>query len=180
MQKVAFYINNATLTNQDYSDIENGNPGIPGSEYEFLLVSSLLDKRNNGLDIYIFINFHGIFSHSHVEQVTDLEDCCKSCEKNGITTIVVDVKYFDKDVMDRHQQLKYVIWAHNFMTIRQLDIFYKLDYIKQIVCVGREFMELFRDHPVSWKTSYIYNIFPIRERTYYESQFHNERNHNVV
>lgn len=180
MQKIAFYINKPTLPNRDYGDLEKGNPGLPGSEYEFLLVSQLLDKRNNGLEIYLLANFNGKFPHSHVVKVTDLESCCKVCEERGIKKMVVDVKYFDKDVMDRHAQLDYVIWVHNFMPIKQLTLFNELKYIKRIVCVGREVMELFRDHPVSWKTNYIYNIFPVQEKSYYEGLMRNKGSHDVV
>lgn len=180
MQKIAFYINNPKLPNRDYRDLEKGNPGLPGSEYEFLLVSQLLDKRNNGLKIYLLANFEGIFSHSQVLKVTDLECCCKICKEMGIKTMVVDVKYFDREVMDKHPQLDYIIWAHNFMSIKQLTLFNELEYIKRIVCVGREVMELFRDHPVSWKTNYIYNIFPVQEKRYYEGMMKNDEGHNVV
>ena len=180
MLKIAFYINKPTLPNRDYGNLEKGNPGLPGSEYEFLLVSQLLDKRNNGLEIHLLANFDGTFPHSHIVKVTDLESCCKVCEEMGIGTLVVDVKYFDKAVMDGYAKLDYIIWAHNCMPIRQLTLFNELRYIKRIVCVGREMMELFRDHPVSWKTNYIYNIFPVREKNYYEGMMGDCNSHDVV
>lgn len=180
MKKIAFYINKATLPNRDYSELVHGNPGLPGSEYEFLLVSQLLDRRNNGLEIFLLVNFEGSFPHSHVWRVTDLESSCTICLEQGISTLVVDIKYFEKTVMDRYPQLKYIIWAHNYMTIKQLDLFNEMESIKRVVCVGREFMELYRDHPCSWKSSYIYNIFPIREKEYYKRLIRIEKNHNVV
>lgn len=180
MQKIAFYINKPTLPNRDYNDLEKGNPGLPGSEYEFLLVSQLLDKRSNDLEIYLLANFKGNLPHSRVIWVTDLESSCIACQELDIKTIVVDVKCFDKKVMDQYGQLDYIIWAHNLIPIKQLTLFYELDYIKRIVCVGREVMELFRDHPVSWKTNYIYNIFPILDKNHYQALMHNCDNHNVV
>lgn len=180
MRKIAFYINKPTLPNRNYSDLELGNPGLPGSEYEFLLVSQLLDKRNNDLSIYLLANFEGNFPHSNVVKVSDLESCCKVCEEFKIKTLVVDIKYFDKKVMDQYNQLDYIIWAHNIMSIKQLTLLCELDYIKHIICVGREMMELFRDHPVSWKTNYIYNIFPVIEKNYYEEVMQNRDSHNVV
>ena len=52
----------------DYSLVTKGNPGIGGSEYEFLIVSTYLDQRDNNLDVYLFVNFKGKFPHKNIVQ----------------------------------------------------------------------------------------------------------------
>jgi len=182
MKKVAFYLNNSSLPNQNYCDIVYDNPGLPGSEYEFLLVSQLLDSRKNELEIWLFINFDGKFPHQHVVKIHNLKDCCKICAEENIGTLVVDVKYFDENVMSGFANLNYIVWAHNFMSFKQIDRFYKLPYVKNVVNVGREVMELYRDHPLSWKSTYVYNILPVKERNYYEMKMieGGRDNHNVA
>jgi len=53
MRKIAFYLDKGNLEQLDYSTFKKGNPGMGGSEYEFLLVSQLLRERNNGLEIIL-------------------------------------------------------------------------------------------------------------------------------
>jgi hypothetical protein len=48
--KIGFYLNNSVLDNIDYRNIIEGNPGIGGSEYALLSITTLLSTRNNRLD----------------------------------------------------------------------------------------------------------------------------------
>ena len=47
--KVAFYLDKTGLEALDFSSFESGNPGMGGSEYEFLLVSQLLCRAGGGV-----------------------------------------------------------------------------------------------------------------------------------
>ena len=181
MKKVAFYLNNPSLTGGDFSSILNGNPGIGGSEYEFILVSYLLETRNNGIAPYLIVNCDAMFPHNNVIKVNGLNGCCNYCVGHGISEVVVDIKHFNKCVLDKYaDKLKIIIWAHNNASYKQLDLFIKLDYIKKIVNCGREEMELYRDHPATLKSTYIYNIIPFKEKNFYLSKTRKDRGHNVV
>lgn len=178
MKKIAFFLNNKTMKNVDYSSIKEENPGIAGSEYEFLLVSYLLEQRNN-VEAYLLVNFEGKFPHKNIVQINNLEDCCKWCIKNK-SILVVDIKYVDIKIFQKYKTLSYIIWAHNNIKYSQLSLFAKLPYIKKIVNCGREEMELYRDHIATCKSTYIYNVFPFKNKEYYASKINNSDNHNVV
>lgn len=181
MKKIAFFLNNPTLPYRDYSSILDGNPGIGGSEYEFLLVSYLLEIRDNGLEIHLFTNCKGKLPHKRIHQVKNLNEACLYSTKHNISEMVVDIKHFSFDVLDNYKEfLKIIIWAHNNISYKLLDLFYDLSYIKKIVNCGREEMELYRDHLASYKSIFIYNIFPIKEKSYYQARIQNRNNHNVV
>lgn len=181
MKKIAFFLNNNTLPDMDYSLVTKGNPGIGGSEYEFLIVSTYLDQRDNNLDVYLFVNFKGKFPHKNIVQVERLEDCCEYCKKNNIKDIVLDIKSFDCNILDGHaDSLNVYIWAHNYASYKVLNLYDKLPYIKKIINVGREQMDLYRDHMAILKSTYIYNVTPIYEKAFYESKIKNRYNNNVV
>lgn len=181
MKKIAFYLNNPSLAGNDFSSIMNGNPGIGGSEYEFLLVPYLLEKRNNGIEPYLIANCDAIFQHKNVVIVKNLDECCDTCVKLGIGVVVIDIKHFDKEILDKYKdRLNVVIWAHNNASYKQLDQFMELDYVKRIVNCGREEMELYRDHPATLKSTYIYNIFPFKNKDFYYAKAVINRGHNVV
>ena len=58
-KKVAFYFDNSRISQVDCRDIESGNPGIGGTEYLFLLISTLLTKSDNDIDITVFNTSRG-------------------------------------------------------------------------------------------------------------------------
>ena len=43
--KIAFFVPNANVSNIDFTTVEEGNPGVGGSEYSAILVASSLCKR---------------------------------------------------------------------------------------------------------------------------------------
>lgn len=179
--KVGFYLNSPSMPDGDYSMISAYNPGIAGSEYEFLLVPFLLQQRDNGIDPYLLTNYKGVFPHKYQALVNNLDDCCQYCIDNSIEVLVIDIKYFSLEVLERYRHgLSVVIWAHNNVPYCLLDLFWKLPYIKKIVNCGREELELYRDHIATLKSIYIYNIFPFEEKIRYQSQINFEDNHNVV
>ena len=181
MREIAFFLNSPTLTSKDYSNIIMGNPGIAGSEYEFILVSFLLEKRNNDINTYLLTNAKGHFPHRNKIYVKDLNECCNYCIEKQIEILVIDIKYFDKNILNQYSsELSIIIWAHNDVHYKQWNLFSELPYIKRIVNVGREEMELYRDHVLSEKSTFIYNIFPVREKKFYKNKIVNDDNHNVV
>ena len=181
MQEIAFFLNNPTLSKRNYSNIVQGNPGIAGSEYEFLLVSFLLEQRINEIKTYLLTNAKGDFPHRSKAYVEDLNECCKYCKEHKIQLLVIDIKCFDQKVLNQYSNsLSVIIWAHNDVHYKQWNLFSALSYIKRIVNVGREEMELYRDHVLSEKSTFIYNIFPVREKSYYKKKIVSDDNHNVV
>lgn len=181
MQEICFYLNSKTLEGMDLSKIHEDNPGIAGSEYEFLLVSYLLESRENGINPYLLANFHAILPHKNYSFVSNLDEACKFCIKKNIGEIVVDAKYFNKTILDKYgDKLSVYIWAHNTVTYELLDVFSRSCYIKKIINVGREQMELYRDHLATLKSTYIYNILPIKPKDFYKQKISNISNHNVV
>lgn len=181
MERIAFFLDNKNLPVRNFKSISDCNPGIAGSEYEFMLIPYLLQNRDNDITPYLLVNVNGDFPHEHVNQVDTLADCCIFCRKNNISKLVIDIKSYCKDVLDKNALgLSIIIWAHNTISYRLLDELYSLDYVKKIVNVGREQLELYRDHLATLKSTYIYNIFPSQEKDYYWSKIGNRDNHNVV
>ncbi len=95
--------------------------------------------------------------------------------------LVINQGKFDDKIFGKYaDKLSLILWAHNTMPYGMLDQVSKLPYVKRIVCCGREMLELFRDHPVSMKSTYAYNVFPMREATWYREKIDFSNNHNVV
>jgi len=181
IQKVAFYLDNENLNDQDYTKIVEGNPGIGGSEYEFLLVSYLLEQRNNGIDSVLLTRSSLTFPHKNTQSVKGLKESCDFCKSQGIEILVINQSQFDCNILDKYaDNLWLILWAHNDIPYSKLSLFSRLKYVKKIVCCGREMMDLYRDHIATLKSTYIYNIFPTQPKRWYLDKIKNRNNNNVV
>lgn len=162
--KTAFYIDNKGFASVDCSDIVHGNPGIGGTEYMILLVSSMLASRNNGIDVTLYATKEiSLPEWLDVEYCTGLADCLVRVEKNGDEYIVIkhDVEAnIYSHVLDgnRYLGIKVIVWAHVFMCYWELDYYSANPNISRIINVGKETNDLYIDHPAYDKMDYIFNI----------------------
>lgn len=180
--KIAFYIAVENLNNLDYSTILKGNPGIGGTEYEFLLVPYLLEKRDNGITPFLLSRSKRHFPHKNVQYVNSLKDACEFCVAKQISTIIINQGQFDQNILEPYKEnLSFILWAHNNISYPKLSLLSKLNYVKRIVCCGREMQDLYRDHIATFKSTYVYNIFPTKEKEWYLNKMTSQKdNHNVV
>lgn len=179
--KVGFYFDKNNAGHLDCRGIINGNPGLGGSEYEFLLVSYLLEQRDNDIEPVLFSASPIIVPHKRVVNVGGIKALCESCLKEEISLLVINQGKFDRKFFDFYgNRISLILWAHNDMSYYRLDMFNKLPYVKRIVCCGREMLDLFRDHLVTGKSTYVYNLFPLHDKTWYKSKINFSDNHNVV
>lgn len=170
-KKVAFYFDNSHISQVDCRDIESGNPGIGGTEYLFLLISTLLTKSNNDIDITVFNTSKGCVPEClEVQIFNSINDAYVYADSNDYDYFVFRPQFgesFEKELKSSyfHGKTKLIPWCHNFLTYKQLSLYSKSDMIARIICVGREQMDLYMDLPAYKKSDYIYNCFDIDEDT---------------
>lgn len=180
-KKVAFYLETKLIEQTDCSKIMEGNPGIGGTEYEFLLVSFLLEQRENGIDaILIISNILAVPHKNTVVIAGGVEAVCEYCTLHEVELLVINHLLFQSCVFNKYQNLSLVLWAHLRLGYDALNRWVETPYIKRIVCCGKEMLDLFRDHPVTAKSTFVYNIFPIHEKAWYLDRMDKADNHNVV
>ncbi len=162
--KIAFFVRNSVFCKVDCSHLECGNPGIGGTPFLIILVASLLSRRNNGLDVTLYVDAVGKFPESlETVVVKDAIGAIEAADKSMVDYLVVNSRnvfwdYFDFSIIKN--KLKIIPWCHNFNTHVWDNIFAKEDRIARFVTVGREQLDLLRDHPVFYKGDYIYNCVP--------------------
>ena len=181
MKKVAFYLDNDSLGSVNLSNLLAGNPGVGGTEYQFLLVSYLLEQRSSNITPTLITRCKTSAPHKNIYQVDNLLELCEYCSANEIKTIVMNQLVFDEKLLDSYKDLfDIVLWDHNGMNLRRLNVVNSRKYVKRIVCCGREMMDMYRDHPATLKSTYIYNMQPIQSKEWYKERIDFTDNHNVV
>ena len=161
MRKVAFYINNATLSSVDCKGITVANPGIGGSEYQFILISYLLMQRHNGLDVKVYTTAEGIFPDGFCyEIVSELTAAVTAAERWGAEYLVFkhEVGHILERTLEQiRSSVKLISWCHIFVSELECDYYTRCSSIYKVINVGREMNDLYRDHPIYEKSTYIYN-----------------------
>lgn len=69
MLKVAFYLDNDSLGSVDLSGLLDGNPGVGGTEYQFLLVSYLLEQKSTLIEPTLIVKCNISAPHKSMHQV---------------------------------------------------------------------------------------------------------------
>lgn len=158
--KIAFYLDNKNSI--DCSNIVESNPGLGGSEYLAILIPTLLSIRYEDLDVSLYCNYKGILPQSLKHIACDsFEACSNLCRTNNVTYCVVNYTSADKNVIQSNPDVKYIIWCHNFVSWEDLDFLAKQDNVVRLIAVGREQLDLYRDHPAFTKSDFIYNAISI-------------------
>lgn len=162
--KVAFYHHNGDFPNVDCRVLDKGNPGIGGSEYALLTVSQRLFVRPNNLEITVYAQaVNELLPKMNYIQVNDLLDAIRLSEELGIQILVfrhgVCPPLLDK-LSTMNLNLKLVVWCQNFVPVKDLKVYANCKCIKRLICVGREQVDMYRDHKAFLKSDYIYNAIP--------------------
>lgn len=178
--KIAFYLPNKNISTVDFSNIDLGNPGVGGSEFSVVLIASNLCKRGN-IDIVVYCDKSSIFPSGLKWAVcNDIVGAMKLCVKHNIDYIVVDGKLLTKEIVYRFSNIKFIAWANTFIPREYQDFFARRGNVVKIVNVGKEEMELTREHDIYRKSLYIYNAVPTAILSNFPHLKPNrERNHNV-
>ena len=87
--KIAFYLKNKNTI--DCSNIIDGNPGLGGSEYLIILISTLLSLRYNDISITLYTDYQGVLPHNlNVIECSSFTEFADKCQKNKEDYCVVN------------------------------------------------------------------------------------------
>lgn len=158
--KSAFYLNNRNLSDDiDYLCIEKGNPGIGGTQYMILSVVTELSKQDN-FEVILFVDKKIKVSSKIklvvLEQFKDIFNHVKILE-NFHLILTYHKQLFSLNFNTIKAINSLIIWAHNIIPNHELNHISKINCVKALVCVGKEQLDLFRDHKIFKKSTFIYN-----------------------
>ncbi|MGL5962860.1 MAG: glycosyltransferase family 4 protein [Fusobacteriaceae bacterium] len=163
MKKIGLYWDNTRTKDVDCSNIENGNPGLGGSVYLFIMLAYHLQRKySKELEIIFFCQFPEnlpkIFKKVKVINFDDL--ISKSIEENLEVLILDSNKTSLKEYDELNQKnIKIISWGHCFGSLRLLKKIQNSPNVKKYICVGKEQLEQLIDMNIYEKSDYIYNLF---------------------
>lgn len=178
--KIAFFVPNSNISNVDFSQIEDGNPGVGGSEYSAILIASCLCKRGN-IDTVVLVEKQAKFpKYLKWHACGCLVRGINYTQQNKIDYLIVDGKLLTKEIVCKFYKVKFVAWANTFVSPNMYDFYAKRKNLVSIVNVGKEQLEQTNGTPIYEKSCYIYNAVPTVARDSFSDMIINgKREHNV-
>lgn len=175
MHKIAFYIDNNRIADVDCSQIADGNPGIGGTEYLFYFtVFNLQSYNTSDISVTLLTSSKAKLPEMNYKVVGNKQEAIEYCKQNGYDILVIKFEqqdYQSDELLSKTNvsPLKIVVWAHNVIPNHILNRMEKLGGVSAIVNVGREQLDLYRDHNMFYKSTFIYNSLPIKSQEYYKA-----------
>jgi len=184
MTKLGIFFCNKGIDHVDCRHISTGNPGLGGTPFMFYVISYLLSARDNGIDVLLLTTHKGIFPDNIKTGIAaNLHEAYQICEEQDFDYLLVKhYDYYaaaDRFVFTKAGKTKLLVWCHNFASYKALHLYAKSPNVCKIVAVGREQMDLYRDHRAFLKSEYIYNCIDVpllSEKTFCLQPFGERKN----
>ncbi len=160
MIKVALLLEDQGFANMNLSRPEEGNPGVGGTAYCFLLLGRYLAEEKDTIEITFYHFNENNLMKCKQRRVKSIDDALAQMKKDGIDIVILKNLQSDKTYdMIEAAGIKTIIWAHNFLTFSEMKLFARCETIKRVICVGRQMYDYYLDEPVIQKMDYVFNIF---------------------
>ena len=133
-KKIGIYFNDRGFSEIDFTKMQDGNPGVGGTHYEFALLFYYLSEIYN---ITVFHHQNNIIPNKCKEVFVDSFD--EAVEKSKDLDFIIFQANISGavSIIEKHN-VKGITWAHNFLSFRALNEYAKSKHIKKIVCVGKQ------------------------------------------
>lgn len=183
--KVAIFIGGTPNRQIDCRRIvEDGNPGIGGTEYEFLMLAIFIGRyalSNPLINLTVF-QFGKYTLPDYISTVNNVHqsEMLNEAERNHVDVLIIDsrwplnlIKEFNKT------QLKLIVWCHCVGSLYRHLLFKRWKAIKRVVFVSQGHYLNYLDNPIIDKSSFVFNAVSVnqhinqaRERTPYKNRPH--------
>ncbi len=163
--KVGFYLRNRSVSNADLSQPEEGNPGVGGTQFNFVALPYYLKKTHpERIEPTVYANsVTRLPPQLTVKEVPTSVEAARQCARDGCDVFVFRPtdRDFELGLLEALCTLdcKAVAWGHNIPLSpqSQMNALAECDSIARLVVVGQERLDQIRDHPVFQKSIRIYN-----------------------
>lgn len=163
--------------------IDDGNPGIGGTEYEFAMLASYLGYVNNSEEIKLTVFQSGKYVLHH--EITTVNDVSQNnllsvVKESGIEILIVDsrlplslIKSFNGT------GIKLIVWCHCVGSLYRHLLFSRWEAVRRVVFVSRGHYLNYIDNPIVKKSSFVFNaisvngkIHSLREKNHFINRPH--------
>ncbi|MBQ6971978.1 MAG: glycosyltransferase family 4 protein [Synergistaceae bacterium] len=161
----------AFFSGMDFRNPQLGNPGIGGTDYEFILLVYALAKFSDcEVNLYCHEESNIYPGGVNVHILDSSSDLVAQVAADGNDILISKIGAVSDSAYSKANDsgLNIIVWAHNFMTGMFARKLAENPAVKRVVMVSHEHYDYYLDHPVIAKSTFIHNMydgrhFPLRE-----------------
>lgn len=158
--KIGFYMSDSGLYGVDLGNPYQGNPGVGGTQYCFLMLIYSLIKYSN-FEIFIFsCGFNLKYPEgATVVQIKDIEDALRKSKALNLDFLLLKT-ISEPEIYDTIEKIgqKVICWSHNYILSNVAKKIAESEFIVANVFVGKQQYDRYIDHPVINKSACIFNM----------------------
>lgn len=158
-RRICLVVEDSGYSEMCFNNPELGNPGVSGTVYEFLMLIKYLSPLSLG-DICVYHFGDNIYPDGCVDKIIENHNDIFR-DISSITDVLIVQSKLSKDFYKELEgkNIKTILWAHNYLSADEVELFYKMKSIKRIVFVGREQYDHYIGHDIIFKSEFIYNMY---------------------
>lgn len=166
---IGLFIENSGHKDIDLNELQIGNPGIGGSEYQSYILAYYLTLNYKDIECILFTPFEANIKKNNVKNiiVSNVLDSVAKCKENSVDILIIN-KHSNVGVCDLETlcnlidsvKVNTVTVGHNYYSKKECNLIATTKYIRRNVFVSRQQYYIYLDQEVSKKSSYIYAFLP--------------------
>jgi len=158
--KVGIELIDNKIDDVDLSTPENGNPGIGGSEYLFVLLARYLQQAATDIEITCYHYGKAILPEGiHKVIVQEELEVIKRASADGMDILIHQVRKGESWYEELNKaNVSAIAWAHVYPENDEMGFITRCDSVKRIVFVGKEEYDAYIDHDIIERSVFIYNM----------------------
>ena len=158
---IGVFLNNKGTSQVDVSNLQNGNPGMGGTQFEFFIFLSELQKRNIYNIIYFGTAIQKGLNDVKTVVVKDVYEAFEKCNELNVDILIS--RDGGADRLDILKNTKVIYWVHNFLPYDFCKTVGKNEKVKRVVFVSYQHRDVYLEMNIAKKAEVIYNSYYLPE-----------------
>lgn len=160
MTKIGIFFANQKIRNIDLRRPQDGNPGIGGTQYLFVLLAYYLSQRNNGFDVTVYCNRDCPLPDS-IRWVSAIHmgNLFEAAQNDGIDVLIMGPLANARQLARASEyNTKIITWSHKPLRPNELHFTTACANVARNVFVSKQHYGLHIDHEIIEKSTFIFNF----------------------
>ncbi|WP_455629500.1 glycosyltransferase family 4 protein [Parabacteroides sp.] len=168
---IAIYYDDSGSQRMNLTNPEEGNPGVGGTQFCFLMLMNYLSKRmdkHDKLFVYHSNDNGNIYAEFLNVTYVPIEFLMSQLEADNIDIALINstrLPVLNENI--KNSKTKFVVWVHNFLNLNLLKLINQNLNIHRVVFVGKEQYDRYIDDPIIYKSCCIVNMFNADVTSYF-------------
>ena len=154
---VGVFLNNKGTSLVDVSHLQDGNPGMGGTQFEFFILLNELKKDGSLKLIYFGTAEQKGLEGVETIVVSNIYDAFTKCNELGVDILIS--RDAGADGLDILKNTKVIYWVHNYIPYEFCKTVGKNPTVKRVVFVSNQHRDFYLEMNIAKKADVVFNAF---------------------